>query len=102
MPSASTVYVTSPDVPLSGTCAYAGIARGGGGKLRLRWQLQELPSHQQLLQQAREVPTNRAGDGLRTWDTLMEGIGKAEQASSSLQHYARRPATLSTPACNLR
>ena len=52
MPSASTVYVTSPDVPLSGTCAYAGIARGGGGKLRLRWQLQELPPHQQLLQQA--------------------------------------------------
>ena len=34
---------------------------------------------QELLQQAREVPTHRAGDGLRTWETLMEGIGKAEQ-----------------------
>ncbi len=56
MPSPSTVYVTSPDVPLSGTCAYAGIAQGCGGKLRLRLQeplhqqLQE-PLHQQLLQQ---------------------------------------------------
>ena len=37
------------------------------------------------------MPTNRAGDGLRTWDTLMEGIGKAEQAGSSLQPYALRP-----------
>ena len=37
---------------------------------------------QELLQQAREVPTHRAGDGLRTWETLMEGIGKAEQAGN--------------------
>jgi putative transcriptional regulator len=91
-------------------CVFAGYAGWGPTQLqgeveRDSWFLAAADSSvllQELLQQAREVPTNRAGDGLRTWDTLMEGIGKAEQASSSLQHYARRPATLSTPACNLR
>jgi hypothetical protein len=82
------VYVTSPDVPLSGTCAYAGIARGGGGKLRLRWQLQELPSHQQLLQQAlpehhqqllrrlvavSAIPfTNGSGQGRAHWSVMSQ------------------------------
>ena len=72
-------------------CVFAGYAGWGPTQLqgeveRDSWFLAAADSSvllQELLQQAREVPTNRAGDGLRTWDTLMEGIGKAEQAGQS-------------------
>ena len=39
--------------------------------------------------QAREVPASQAGDGLRTWETLMEGIGKTEQARARRERAPR-------------
>ena len=72
-------------------CVFAGYAGWAPAQLqgeveRDSWFLAAADSSvllQELLQQAREVPASRAGDGQRTWDTLMEGIGKAEQAGQS-------------------